>query len=587
MNKALAHPHKHWRLKESDHEIAEQLSQELRISRGLARMLVQRGINTAAESRKFLAPTLDELPSPSLMKGIAEAAALIIAAVAVESPLLIYGDYDVDGVTGVAVLANFLHQLGVKPCCLHPDRFQDGYGLKAKLVMAAGSSGSRAKGVLITVDCGISDLEEVATLKRAGWSVIITDHHQPPAILPAADVVINPWQSGCQFPFKELAGVGVAFYLVMGLRQQLTKTGFWREGETPNLKQLLDLVAIGTIADMVPLTGVNRVLVKAGLQVLENTNNQGLAALKEFCGLRPGEPLGADDIGYLLGPRLNAAGRMANAGLASGMLLDCQGDSARQQAAQLEELNRLRRELTAVQFAEAMEQATLLNSQESSCLVLFNGNWHLGLIGILSSRLVDHFQKPVVVFTGRERLKGSVRSVDGLNIYEALADCAEYIVEFGGHSGAAGLTIEAEKLSLFTEKLAAVLVSGFSQQAPAARHNKLIFDYEIDSDEAAIDLDYYAAILAPFGQGNPNPIFTMKKPCALRNLQVIGKEGKHLRFTISLNGKRYNVIGFGFGEAINRAAPHEQWARIAFDLRVNRFNGQTTQQLFLHDLIIV
>lgn len=586
MHKGPCHTHKLWKVRESNDTIAGQLSRELNISDGLASLLAQRGIQNVSEAEKFLAPTLDELPAPFTMKGIEEASQKVIEALTTKLPIILYGDYDVDGVTGIAVLANFLQLLGDKPHCMHPDRFHDGYGLKARLILETETALLHAKGLVITVDCGISDTEEVAALKKHGWSVIITDHHQPPETLPAADIIVNPWQKGCSFPFKELAGVGVAFYLVMGIRHQLNKTNYWRAGEAPNLKQLLDLVAIGTIADMVPLTGVNRVLVKAGLQVLENTKNQGLAALKAFCDIRPGEAIGSDDIGYLFGPRLNAAGRMENAGLASEILIEQQSESAKQKAGHLEELNRLRRELTAVQFEEAMEQAMAHNDGQSACLVLANSKWHLGLIGILSSRLVDHFQKPVVVFTGNGRMKGSVRSVDGINIYDALCLCEEYIVEFGGHSGAAGLTIEAEKLTMFSAKLESVLADRFSEQALDEKKNHLIIDCEIENSGAEDDIDKYIAQLAPFGQGNHNPVFALKNPCALRNLQVIGKEGKHLRFSVYLKGKRYNVIGFGFGDVVKQLASNEICARIAFDLRINRFNGQSQQQLYLHDIII-
>ncbi len=558
------------------------LQSALNIPLPLATIMVQRGFLLADEGREFLYPTLQALPSPFLMKGMQEAVEIIQHAIKTKQPIVIYGDYDVDGVTATAVLVKFFSYLGVPCCSCHPDRFKNGYGLKAELV--EGLSPQRP-GVLITVDCGISDLAPVVRLVDQGWQVIITDHHQPPEQLPPAHAILNPWQAGCQFPSKDLAGVGVSFFLVMGLRNYLQQQGYWQEqAQTPpNLKKLLDLVAVGTISDMVPLRGTNRILAKAGLEVLVETDNPGLIKLLELCHFPRGQNLTTEDISFQIGPRLNAAGRMGDAGRASTLLSSGDPVVVRQLAEVINRENMARRELTTQLVAEAIAMVEAQGPCQQPCLILHDRNWHLGLLGIISSKLVDLFHKPTIIFGGMGVLKGSARSIPGINIHEIISACAEKILEYGGHSCAAGLSLKEENFHPFVTMANDVLMryGGSNEQ-----HPRLNVDFVMTDKTEFADLETTCAQLAPFGQGNPEPIFTTDRPCRLRNMQVIGKEKNHLRFAAFLADRWLEGVGFGFASVAEQAVNGEALLTLAFSLKENRFNGQTKPQIMLHDVLI-
>ena len=575
---------KTWSLAPADEREISQLKARLNISHPLARLLVQRGLRQPKEARDFLHPSLQSLPSPFLLKGMPEAVELIHQALQEKKPIVIFGDYDADGVTATAVLARFFREgLGVDCYPCHPNRFHNGYGIKAELVEAASPGGA---GLVISVDCGISDNVEVSRLKAKGWLVIVTDHHQPPARLPEAHAIINPWQEGCGFSDKDLAGVGVAFYLAMGLRTHLNGLGRWPDGPPPNLKQLLDLVAVGTISDMVPLLGVNRILAKAGLEVLGNSANRGLAELLDLCnanGSRGGPP-NHDTIAFHLGPRLNAAGRMGDARLASDLLTTNERVIARQLAERIEHENQTRRELSdrllkeAIELVEAQGEA----GRQSPCLIVYGRDWHLGLLGIISSRLVDLYGKPSLAFAGQGTLKGSARSVPGINIHEVILACAAQVLEFGGHSSAAGLSLKEENLPAFIN-LAQAEVWAQAQGRPL--YPDLLVDYVITDDCDFADIESACLLLRPFGQANPEPVFTTDHPCRLRNVQVIGKERNHLRFSMQLAGRWIEGIGFGFGPLEAKASHGELTLPLAFSLKENHFNGQVKPQVVLHDIL--
>lgn len=569
--------------------MVSRLMSSLKVSLPTATILAQRGFHLPNEARDFLYPSLQMLPSPFLMKGMQEAVEVIWQAISEQSPIVIYGDYDVDGVTGTAVLVKFLTYIGVNCRSCHPDRFNNGYGLKAELVQEIFPS---EQGLAITVDCGISDFAEVECLVQSGWQVIVTDHHQPPEQLPPAQVVINPWQEGCQFPSKDLAGVGVSFYLAMGIRSHLKQQGFWSSSQAvPNLMKLLDLVAIGTISDMVPLRGINRVLTKAGLEVLNRTENPGLKELLTLCHVQPGQKLNHEDISFQIGPRLNAAGRMGDAKRASTLLSSEDKQLVRYLAEEIQQENIARRELTNSLVVEALKKVTVQQEtgQDLPCIIIHGHAWHLGLIGIIASRLVDLYSKPIIVFSGAGRLKGSARSVPGVNIHEVFTACSEKIIEYGGHSCAAGLSIKEEDFDSFVELAnRAILEQQIYTDLPPA---SMGIDLVITEGTTFGDLEALCILFAPFGQGNPEPIFTTDKPCRLRNMQVIGKEKNHLRFSVTwdgLAGRWLDGIGFGFGfaELIEKAINGEARLTLAFSLKENRFNGQAKPQIMLHDVLL-
>ncbi len=558
------------------------LTSALNIPVPVATILVQRGFNTPNAARDFLYPSLQSLPSPFLMKGMQEAVEIIYQGIIDHKPIVVYGDYDVDGVTATAVLVRFMADLGIECHSCHPDRFKNGYGLKAELVEELLLP---HPGIVITVDCGISDFSEVERLIKAGWQVIVTDHHQPPEQLPPAQAVLNPWQDGCQFPTKDLAGVGVSFYLTVGLRNYFHLKGYWTPRlPAPNLKKNLDLVAIGTISDMVPLQGINRLFTKAGLEVLANSENLGLIELLALCKIHKGQNINPDDIAFQIGPRLNAAGRMGAANRASTLLFSRDKQLARELAEGIEKENIARRELTGQLVLEATNLVMEQDKYDQPCLIIHGQDWHLGLLGIISSRLVDLFSKPVIVFGGSGILKGSARSVPGINIYETIAACAEKIIEYGGHSSAAGLSLKEESLPSFIE-LANETVK-IQQRYIDSTPQGLSIDFVITDQTTFADIETVYALLAPFGQGNPEPVFTTDKPCRLRNMQVIGKEKNHLRFSAFLAGRWLDGIGFGFAHVIEKAINGEAMLALAFTIKENRFNGQTKPQLMLNDVLL-
>ena len=516
------------------------------------------------------------------MKGMQEAVEIIYQGVINRKPIVVYGDYDVDGVTATAVLVRFMAELGVECLSCHPDRFKHGYGLKAEVVMGLLPT---SPGIVITVDCGISDFNEVEHLIENGWQVIVTDHHQPPELLPKAHALLNPWQDGCNFPNKDMAGVGVSFYLTMGLRNYFQLKGYWTTVlPAPNLKKNLDLVAVGTVSDMVPLLGINRLLTKAGLEVLANSENIGLNELLSLCNISKGRRLTPEDISFQIGPRLNAAGRMGDAKRASSLLFAKDIQIARQLAEGIEKENIERRELTIRLVAEALnlvEEQEIINQP---CLIIHGREWHLGLLGILSSRLVDLFSRPVIVFGGAGILKGSARSIPGVNIHETIAACSEIIIEYGGHSSAAGLSLKEDMLPSFIA-LANETVRMQQGHIEDAKPD-LNIDFVIKDTTAFSDLEAVYGLLAPFGQGNAEPVFSTDKPCRLRNMQVIGKEKNHLRFSAFLAGRWLDGVGFGFSHLIETAANGEATLRIAFAIKESHFNGQTKPQLILHDVAL-
>ncbi|MBU4151420.1 MAG: single-stranded-DNA-specific exonuclease RecJ [Proteobacteria bacterium] len=575
-----SHTGQAWRFTPPQTSVLSVLQSNRTISPLLASLLAQRGILTSEAATDFLATTLRSLPSPLLMKGMADAVGLIYRAIKNNTLIIIYGDYDVDGVTATALLIRFLTELAADCQSCHPDRFVNGYGLNAELVE---TTFPNRTGLVITVDCGISDLEEVKRLVERGWQVIITDHHQPPLTLPKAHAIINPWQEGCQFPSRDLAGVGVAFYLVMGIRSHFHQQHFWRNTPPPNLKKYLDLVAVGTISDMVPLQGVNRVLAKAGLEVLSRTENQGLSAIMGRCHIQKGQKVTHEDIAFQVGPRLNAAGRMGDASRASTLLASENNQLVVDLANNIELANMDRREQTSKLVNQAIEKVMEQGEESHPCIILHGTQWHLGILGIVASKLVDIFHKPAIVFGGEGVLKGSARSIPGVNIHKLIAECAKEgrILGYGGHSNAAGMSIMENDLFNFQSVMHNKFITAIE---PAMERTYLAADYIVDSKTSFTELEQAWSQLAPYGQGNREPIFITGEPCRLRNMQVIGKEKNHMRFSVYLGGRWLDGIGFGFGSIATRGVAGETELSIAFSLREDRFNGYTKIKIGLVDV---
>ncbi len=570
-----------WQQLQWDRGAAARLALELDLSPAIAAMLLQRGHTDPDAIERFLYPKLRDLPSPFLLQGMQKGVELVHEACMLRQPVLVYGDYDVDGTTGAAVLGVFLKRLGLRVYFCQPNRLADGYGLKTHLLEAAHGEHFQGEaprsGLLITVDCGITDHHPIIRARELGFKVLVTDHHQPPPTPVPAHCIINPWQKECSFPFKHLAGVGVAFYLIMGVRSHLAKAGYWAEGASPNLREYLDLVALGTVADMVPLVGVNRILVKAGLVELEKTGRPGIRAMLEHTGMH-GRRLGAEDIGFRLGPRLNAAGRMGDPGRALSLLLTEDGKEGERLASELEVENGRRKETENELLRETLSK---INDDGvlGPAVVLSGDGWHAGILGIVAARLMHTFFRPVILLSQEEGLaRGSARSIPGIDLFGALQRCSGILESFGGHASAAGMSIKTSNIQEFIDKFSEVIsdVSTLDMFTP-----KLAIDWVFD-ETAQLDTkfvsDYF--LLGPFGQGNSRPVLAGLTGQCMHNLRIVGNN--HLRFQWPGAKPNMSGIGFRFGQHRDRLACEN--GLLAFTLQRNVFQGQERAEMQVEDI---
>jgi single-stranded-DNA-specific exonuclease len=588
-----AQSEKKWLLRQMPAGITDEqvikIARDLGLPEAIVRILVFRGICTKEHIKDFMVPSLQQLPRPFLMKGMSDAVAILQEAIHVQKPITVFGDFDADGVTSTAVLSLFLTELGVPYQTYIPDRLSEGYGLNSsaiKKIHAANMQQWGKAGILLTVDCGISDAEVVGEARSLGFKIIITDHHKPPEKLPEADAILNPLQTGCDFPCKYLAGVGVAFYLIMGLRSALINDCHWPQQSIPNLKIYMDLVAIGTVADQVPVTGCNRIIVKAGLEIMNQSGRVGLQKLLDTATTSNGGGVTVEDIVYRIAPRINAAGRIASAHMAVKLITTNLPVEAQQFAEQLEKANNDRKNIEAGIFAEAVQMASAENLETVSSLVLYKKDWHQGVLGIVASRLSDQFYRPVILLTdclqedneeSQRLVKGSGRSIEGVDIHAAVSSCQGMLLRFGGHTGAVGLTLPAENIEPFRQQIDTVI--GVQKEKYAITPSLLI-DMEMTLD-ALYDnafLTAYAA-LSPFGSGNPEPVFRMTRQ-KLTKPRLVG--GNHLRFTLMENGRTINGIGFAFGNRVDIS--QNTLMDLAFTLRLNSYMGQQKWELNLTDL---
>jgi single-stranded-DNA-specific exonuclease len=582
---ALSRTGKSWHMRPLPDNISmadcQQLAAQVQLPLPVVRLLAKRGLTDAQTIHTFLNPSLQNLPSPFIMKGMKRAVGIFADAIKEQRPIIVYGDYDADGITATALLTLILQECGGRVSHYVPDRFEEGYGLNSRAVqtICTQDNGATEEKLLITVDCGISDAVEVREARQLGCSVIITDHHTPPMKLPEADAVLNPLQPGCMFPFKHLAGVGVAFFLVMGLRKALFDKGWWQTDAVPNLKTYLDLVALGSIADLVPLQDINRILVSAGLEVMNSRMRLGLAKLYAIA-TRYGNNLQitAEDVAFKLAPRINAVGRMKSADKAVMLLTTDNAAQAAQIAEELEEANEQRKEFQQQLFSNAHRQAENLIKKKKSALVLCGKDWHVGVLGIVASQICESFHRPTIVLSiEANRIKGSGRSVKGMNLYKALSLCTDYIEQFGGHKRAAGLTINPDNLEKFREKFEQVTTAMLNEDDLVAR---LEYDDHIEQQFlfSKTFLQHYVR-LAPFGKGNPEPLFVCDR-LKFSSARIVG--ANHLKFTILDNETSRNGIGFNLGFVL--PGINDTTNMGAFHLRYNHFQGKGNWEMNLVDL---
>jgi single-stranded-DNA-specific exonuclease len=568
---------KRWEIASGNPRVEEKLAAALQIRPLAARLLVNRGITSIEAARDFLTPSLQHLHDPFLMRGMAEAVNRLTQSLQSQETIGIYGDYDVDGITATAVLRWFFRDIGVPVPYYLPHRMREGYGLNAEAVRKLADEGIR---VLITVDCGITGHEEVQLARRLGMDVIVTDHHQVPPTLPEAVAVLNPHQAECGYPAKELAGVGIAFKLVMALRGRLRQEARWA-GKTPNLRRHLDLVALGTIADVAPLQGENRIFVKHGLQELTRSQKLGVQTLKRVTHLAQ-QDIGPRQVGYTLAPRLNAAGRLAAAQAGVELLLAEDMEQAEKLALYLDTVNRERQEVQAQIYAEAKAAIEADGGVDNRwAIVLASEHWHPGVVGIVASRLVEEYGRPTVLIgLEGDSGKGSGRSIAAFHLYNALVACREVLVGFGGHEHAAGIRIHRQQVPHFEEALNRI---ASDQLTKVDQSPMLAIDAEIHLQEIDDTLLQFIEQLEPFGEGNPPPVLLARGVEVAGTPTLVGREQHHLRLTCRQGGMTLRGIGFAMGGRLTEAKAG--LLDIVFSPQRHVWNGREEHQLVLRDLM--
>ena len=542
----------------------------------LTRLYAARGVQSQAELDKSLA----RLIPYQQLKGIDAAVDLLVVALEQRQRILIVGDFDADGATASTVGMLGLRLLGAAHVdYLVPNRFEYGYGLTPEIVEVALT---RSPQLLITVDNGISSVEGVAAAKKAGLSVLVTDHHLPGNELPAADAIVNPNQPGCEFPSKALAGVGVIFYVLIALRARLNSLGWYQNSKAPNIAELLDLVALGSVADVVPLDANNRILVHQGLErIRAGRARPGLKAILEVAK-RDHSRITSTDLGFILGPRLNAAGRLDDMSLGIECLLTDDANAARDMAAQLDEMNQDRKSIEQGMQREALAQLKDLTIDSMPFgLCLFDAEWHQGVIGILASRLKERYFRPTFAFAdaGEGMLKGSGRSVPGFHIRDALSVVAaqhpDLISKYGGHAMAAGLTLPEANFTLFSQTFDAEVRRQLREEDLTGR---LLSDGSLAVEEFHLELARALRNAGPWGQHFPEPLF--HGVFQLVEQRIVGE--RHLKVVLKTECGSVKLDGIAFG--IDREVwpnPTIRWVELAYKLDLNEFRGNETVQLMI------
>ena len=543
---------------------------EFQLSRLVARILASREPSLAV-ARDFLNTRLADLPDPFLLPDMAAAVDRLQLALVQGEKIAIHGDYDVDGITGTVLLLDGLRSMGCDQIEYHiPLRLRDGYGLSAVAMQKAADDGVT---VVVSVDCGVTAHAEASLAKECGIDLIITDHHQPPDELPEAFSIINPQRSNSSFPFPNLAGVGVAFFLLVALRKKLRDSGWFKQHSEPDLRNSLDLVALGTIADLVPLKGINRTLTRHGLVLLEKGERAGVRALKQVAGVKE---VSCGVVGFQMAPRLNAAGRMEDAGLGVELLLEQDMVRGLNTARYLDQCNRERRVIEKETLQEAERAVAELGAAHTHSIVLGGEGWHSGVIGIVASRLVDRYSRPTVLIALDDTTgKGSCRSIRGFNLYNGLQSCADYLLAFGGHEMAAGLSVSADQLPAFAAEFEAHARSVLSEDdlQPKLYHDGVVLLEEMD-----LDVLRQLEGLAPFGMGNPEPVLIVE---SVHAMQVKPVGDTHLRFTACQGAFSHPAIAFGM---LDRREEFQGEVDLLVSPQINRYNGRESVQLRIKDV---
>ena len=551
------------------HKINE-LKNALNVDSIVASLLLQRGIDTFEKAKSFFRPSLSELHNPYLMKDMEKAVVRIEKALKQHENILVYGDYDVDGTTAVALMASYLKTRTNKVATYIPDRYTEGYGISFTGIDFAHDNNFS---LIIALDCGIKAVDKVNYANQKSIDVIICDHHLPGEIIPQAVAVLDPKQPDCNYPYKELCGCGVGFKLITALAE--------KNGQTiTDLIPYLDLVATAIGADIVPITGENRILAYHGLEVINKNPRAGIKAIKAFVKK---EHLTITDVVFIIAPRINAAGRMKHGNHAVTLLTETNADLAINYAKDINDYNLERREADQSITQDALSQ--IRENKEENCFtsVVYNEAWHKGVIGIVASRLTETYYRPTLVFTkSGNKLAASARSVTGFDVYNALEACAEYIEQYGGHKYAAGLTMLPENYSNFKAKFEIVVKETID---PQLLNPQLNIDLNISLNQITPKLQRIISQFAPFGPGNMTPVFMTENVIDTGWGKCVGKDDKHLRLTVTdYNEKeKISAIGFGLGTHLN-ITKNKQPFQIAYTIEETVWNGASSLQLKLKNL---
>ena len=560
------------RLTAQEEALQQQLQRELNISSAAARMLVVRDIQSAEEARQFIRPSLDKLHDPFLMKDMDKAVKRLHQALTKDEKILIYGDYDVDGTTAVAVIYRFLSPLTSSLDYYIPDRYNEGYGVSTQGIDYAAEQGCT---LIITLDCGIKAVEKVAYAKSKGIDVIVCDHHTPGDELPAAVAVLNMKREDCPYPYKDLSGCGVGFKLAQAYTQQYGLP-------FDNLLPLLQLLAMSIASDIVPITGENRILAHYGIKQINLAPFAGVSAVITVAGIEA-KRLTISDLVYKLGPRINACGRMKSGRAAVELLLTDDATFAHQQAEEVNQHNEERRDCDTETTKEALamleEDATFAQRHST---VVYAPHWHKGVVGIVASRLTETYYRPTIVLTAGEDgiISGSARSVGGFDIYAAIDSCLDLLTNFGGHKYAAGLSMHIDNLPAFCERFEKYVATHIREDQ---LQPTLLVEAELELSDITPAFYNVIRYLEPFGPGNPRPLFATRNLINHRDTRVVGKTGEHLRLDVT--DRAYAITGIAFGRAdmakhIQNGSPVD----ICYELEENTFNNRTTIQMMVQDI---
>lgn len=559
-----------WNLKPKPSEDKiKHLAQALNVEDFVATLLIQRGIETFEDAKNFFRPSLEHLHDPYLMKDMDKAVARIEKAIEDQENIMVFGDYDVDGTTAVSLVSSYLKSHYPHIATYIPDRYDEGYGISYKGIDYADDNGIS---LIIALDCGIKSIDHIAYAKAKNIDFIICDHHRPGEFLPDAVAVLDPKREDCSYPYDELCGCGVGFKLIQALGQN-------REETIEDLVAYLDLVATAIAADIVPITGENRVLAYFGLKVINSEPRPGIKALVHQVKKKV---LDITDVVFIISPRINAAGRIKHGNHAVELLTEFDFEQAQQFASEIEKYNADRKDLDKKITKEAFQQILENNEEERFSTVVFQEDWHKGVIGIVASRLIETYYRPTLVFTkSGDKYAASARSVKGFDVYNALDACSQHLEQFGGHMYAAGMTLKAENYSTFKD--------AFEKQVettilPEMRTPEIEIDAEINFSDITPKLIRILKQFEPYGPQNMTPVFMTADVKDTGYAKTLGAEEEHLRlFTKQSNSDGIAAIGFGLGKKLN-IVQNQNPFQLAYCIAENEWNGTVSTQLMLKDI---